>query len=266
MKAMIWLVVTSAAWATGCTTLGPMPTTTGISAVPSGRPGIEAQVGIVPGYFLSDAAQEPSHEGDPTTQLLGLIEPDRWLGARGLFLGARSWGRDGDGAIEPFLGVRRRLDADGDLALALIGHGTRMHGAEDGASYRATRIGGELALDARVFAPTSWLAIHGQAAVSATYLDARGTYCVGTSGLGVDCDEDGHDHIINGTIHGVFGAATATLALDFGRRAAGSFHSVRLAVLGAAGVMPQIRNGIETQGVHYTSLGLTLTLGLGSAD
>ena len=66
-------------------------------------------------------------------------------------------------------------------------------------------------------------------------------------------------------IGGVFASATATLALDFGRMPAGSFHSVRLAMLGAAGVMPQLRDGTETDGVHYVSLGLTLTLGLGSA-
>jgi hypothetical protein len=264
MKRMIWSVVTLAAWATGCTTLGPMPTTTGISAVPSERPGVEAQAGIVPGYFLSAATREPSHKGEPTGQLLGLVEPDHWLGTRGLILGARHWGNKNDGAVEPFLGLRRRLDDD--LAFALVGHGTTMHGAEHGASYRATRVGGELALDARVFAPTSWLAIHGQAAVSAIYLDARGTYCADAGGLGVDCNADGRDHVIDGTIHGVFAGATATLALDFGRRPAGTFHSVRIAVLGAAGVMPQVRDGIETEGVHYTSFGLTLALGFGSAQ
>jgi len=261
---MIWLVVLSAAWAPGCTTLGPMPTTTGISAVPSGRPGIEAQAGLVPGYFLSSATQEPSHKGDPTGQLLALVEPDHWLGTHGLVAGARTWGHKADGAVEPFLGFRHRLDDD--LALALIGHGTTMHGAEHGASYRATRIGGEFALDARLLAPTTWLAIHGQAAVSATYLDARGTYCADPDGLGIDCNQDGRDRIIDGTVRGVFAAATATLALDFGRLPAGSFHSFRLAVLGATGVMPQVRNGLETDGVHYVSFGLTLTLGLGSAQ
>lgn len=263
MKRVIWLVVILAVWATGCTTLGPMPTTTGISAVPNGRPGMEVQAGIVPGYFLSSATREPSHKGDPTGQLLALVEPDRWIGSHGLVAGARTWGRKTDGAVEPFLGYRDRLDDA--LALALVGYGTAMHGAERGASYRATRLGGELALDARLLAPTTWLAIHGQAAVSATYLDARGTYCADPAGLGVDCNEDGHDRIIDGTVHGVFAAATAILALDFGRLPAGSFHSLRLAVLGATGVMPQVRDGIETAGVHYVSLGLTLTLGLGSA-
>jgi hypothetical protein len=263
MKRMIWLVVLTAICATGCTTLGPMPATTGISAVPSGRPGIEAQVGIVPGYFLSEATQEPSHRGEPIGQLLALVEPDR-LGTPGLIIGARDWARDGDGAFEPFLGYRHRLDDD--LALALIGYGTVMRAAERGASYRAIRVGGELAVDARLLAPTTWLALHGQAAAAATYLDAHGSYCAGTTGLGVDCSEDGSARVIDGTIRGVFAAATATLALDFGRRPAGSFHSFRLALLGTAGVMPQVRDGRETDGVHYVALGLTLTLGLGSAQ
>ncbi len=221
----------------------------------------------MPGYFLSSATQEPSHKGDPTGQLLALVEPDHWIGARGLVAGARTWGSKADDAFEPFLGYRHRLDDD--LALALIGYGAAMHGAERGASYRATRIGGELALDARLVAPTTWLAIHGQAVVSATYLDPRGTYCADPDGLGIDCNQDGHDRILDGTIRGAFAAATATLALDFGRLPAGRFHSLRLAVLGVTGVtgvMPQVRNGIETDGVHYVSFGLTLTVGLGSAQ
>jgi hypothetical protein len=266
MKRMIWLVILSGVWATGCTTLGPMPATTGISAVPSGRPGVEAQVGLVPGYFLSDATQTStgSQKADPSAQLLALIEPDHWIGARGLIAGAHYWGKHGDLTIEPFVGYRHRLDDD--LSLALIGHGTTMHGVSSGASYQATRAGGELALDARVIAPARWLALHGQAAVSATYLDANGTYCADRDGFGVDCNEDGTDRVINGSIHGVFAAATASAALDFGRLPTGVFHSLRIALLAAAGVRPQVRDGVETDGVHYVSLGLTLTLGLGSAE
>ncbi|HEU4731681.1 MAG TPA: hypothetical protein VFT22_27485 [Kofleriaceae bacterium] len=240
-----------------------MPSTTGISAVPSERPGVEAQAGFVPGYFLSSATYDDRHRGDVIGQLAGLIEPDRWIGARGLIAGARTWGQDGDHAFEPFLGVRHRID--GDLALAAIGHGTVMRGAERGASYRATRAGGELALDARVLAPARWLALHGQAAVSATYLDARGTYCADPGGAGVDCDQDGTDRVIDGSIRGVFAAATATLAIDFGRVPDSSFHGLRLALLGSAGTMPQVRDGMQTDSARYVSLGLTLTLGLGNA-
>ncbi|HET7499538.1 MAG TPA: hypothetical protein VFK02_00990 [Kofleriaceae bacterium] len=239
-----------------------MPSTTGISAVPSGRPGVEAQAGFVPGYFLSSATYDDRHRGDVIGQLVGLIEPDRWIGAHGLIAGARSWGQYGDHAFEPFLGLRHRIDDD--LALAVIGHGTVMRGAERGASYRATRAGGEVALDARVLAPVRWFALHGQAAVSATYLDARGTYCADPEGAGVDCDRSASDRVIDGSIRGLFAAATATLAIELGRMPDSSFHSLRLALLGAAGTMPQVRNGMETDAARYVSLGLTLTLGLGN--
>lgn len=262
MKRMIWLVVTAGIWATGCTTLGPMPTTTGIAAVPSGRTGVEAQAGVVPGFFLSSAAQEPTHKGDPIGQVVGLVEPAQWLGTRGLVLGARRWGDHGDGAVEPFLGYRHRLDDN--FAIAVFGYGTQMHGTQTGASYRATRIGGELAIDARMIALTRWLALHGQAAVSTMYLDAHGTYCAGNDGLGVDCNQDGTSRMVDGSIRSVFTAATASLALDFGRLPDGVFHSLRVALLGSAGVMPQVRDGKETDGARYTSIGLTLTLGFGA--
>jgi hypothetical protein len=266
MKRMIWLVVIAGGLATGCTTLGPMPATTAISAVPSGRPGIEAQVGLVPAYFLSAATQAPAstHKGNPSGQLLALVEPDRVLGARGLIAGARHWGEHGEVSIEPFLGYRHRLDDD--ISLALIGYGTTMRGASQGASYRASRAGGELALDARVIGPARWLALHGQAAISATYLDADGTYCADRDGFGVDCQQDATDRVINGSIRGVFGAATATAALDFGRMPTGGFHSFRIALLGSAGVMPKLVDGVRTDGARYVSFGLTLTLGLGSAE
>jgi hypothetical protein len=239
-----------------------MPATTGISAVPSGRPGVEAQIGLVPGYFLSQTAQEPTHEGDPDAQLLALIEPDRWLGTRGLVVGMRRWGRNSDGAFEPFLGYRHRIDDD--FAVALVGYGTQMSGAENGASYRATRLGGELALDARMIKIARWLAVHGQAAVSATYLNASGTYCVGSNGLGGDCDQVGN-HPVDGEISGLFPAATASLALDFGRRPAGRFHGFRVALLGTAGTMPQLRDGSETERVRYVSAGVAWTIGFGES-
>jgi hypothetical protein len=262
MKQMIWLVVAAGIWATGCTTLGPMPTTTGIAAVPTGRPGVEAQAGVVPGYFVSSATQEPAHKDDPIGQVLGLVEPGQWLGTRGLVAGARHWGEHGDGAFEPFLGYRHRLDDS--FAVAVFGYGTKMQAADRGASYRATRIGGELAVDARVIALTRWLALHGQAAVSTMYLDAHGRYCAGDDGLGIDCNQNGTDRMVDGTIRGAFTSATAALALDVGRLPDGMFHSLRVALLGAAGVMPQERDGKQTDGARYASLGLSLTVGFGA--
>jgi hypothetical protein len=46
-------------------------------------------------------------------------------------------------------------------------------------------------------------------------------------------------------------------------RWAGAFHGARLALVGATGMMPQLRNGAETASVRYGSVGLTLTLGFG---
>jgi len=261
---MMRMTLLLAALGAGCTTLGPMPATTGLSAVPSGRPGVEAQVGVVPGYFLSSATEEPSHKGNPTMQLLAVVEPDHLLGTRGLVLGAHGWGRSADNTLEPFLGYRLRIDDN--FAFAIAGYGTQLRGAERGASYRATRLGGEAAIDARMFSLARWLSVHGQAAVSTTYLDASGTYCANAEGLGVDCNQSANDRVVDGTVHGVFAAATGTLAVDFGRLAAGSFHSVRVALLGAAGFMPQVRDGMEMNSTRYVSLGLTLTLGLGSAQ
>jgi hypothetical protein len=246
---------------TACTTMGPMPATTGIAAVPSGRPGVELQAGAVPGYMISEGTQSNGHDGSTNGQLLGLIEPGRWLGTRGLIAGARETGRGGDASFEPFLGYRHRLDEN--FALAVVGHGATMGRRDGQASYSATRAGGELALDAQLVAPLPWLSIHTQAAVSATYLRARGMYCAGNDGYGVDCSEDGGNRLVDGTIRGVFAAATASLALDFGRMPSGPFHSARLALLGSAGEMPHLRDGVETSGVHYLSLGITMTLGMG---
>ncbi|HEY0483206.1 MAG TPA: hypothetical protein VGD37_37045 [Kofleriaceae bacterium] len=239
-----------------------MPATTGIAAVPTGRPGIELQGGIAPGYYLSDATQAPDHKGQGSGHLLALIEPDHWLGTRGLFAGARTSGRHGEDTAEPFLGYRGRL-GDG-FSLAAIGHGTVVRGADRGASYRAGRVGGELALDARLVAPLRWLELHGQAAVAAMYIDARGTYCADGAGLGVDCNQDSSDRMIDGTVRGVFPAATASLALDVGRLGTGVFHGGRLALVGTAGRMPLVRDGNATADTSYHSVGLTLTLGFGS--
>jgi hypothetical protein len=265
MKRTSWLVLAAvlslaSAGLAGCTTLGPMPATTGIAAVPAGRPGVELQAGVVPGYVLSSATQD-EHEGGPSEQLLALVEPDRWLGTRGLIVGAREVGREGDFTFEPFVGYRHRVDER--VALAVIGHAASMGSEARGASYDATRGGGEIAADLQIIAPLSWLALHGQAAVSATYLQARGTYCVDDAGLGIDCNEDASDRTVRARVDGWFPAATASLALDLGRRPSGPFHGARIALLGTAGAMPQLRDGIETDSVRYLSMGLTLTLGVG---
>lgn len=247
--------------ATACTTLGPMPATTAISAIPADRPGVEAQAGAVPAFFLSSAASSLADgEEVPTQQVSAVFEPDRLLGTKGLIMGARGWGEDH--AFEPMIGLRRKLDDS--LSIAGIAYGSRVHGESTGASYHATRAGGELAIDATLLPLASWLAIHGQASVSATYLSAHGRYCVAPDGDAVDCDSDGHDRFVNGNLEGIYGAATASLALDIARRPTGVVHAVRIAMLGAIGGMPRMRNGEQEHGDTYHSIGLTLTLSIGS--
>src|SRR4029079_4754023 len=59
------------------TTLGPVPSTTGVSAIPAGKPGAEAQLGAVPSFYLSSSASTPHGAG--TGQAAVLLEPDRFV-------------------------------------------------------------------------------------------------------------------------------------------------------------------------------------------
>lgn len=239
-----------------------MPATTAVSAVPTGRPGFEAQGGFVPAYYLSSTAQDKSH-GSMVSELSALMEPDRWLGVPGLILGARLYGQGGDTPGEPYIGYRRKV-AD-DVSLAGIAFGTSKTSSDRLASYHATRVGGELALDGALWAPTPWFAVHGQGSVAATAMSASGRYCVDMNGVAIDCSTDPNatNTLVDGKVSGVFPSAAATLALDFGRRDHGSFHLARLALIGAAGTMPLARNGMMQSTDAYYSLGATLTLGFG---
>ena len=44
-----------------------MPATTGISAIPAGRPGAELQAGFAPGFYLSQAAADRARGLRPLT-------------------------------------------------------------------------------------------------------------------------------------------------------------------------------------------------------
>ncbi len=246
---------------TACTTLGPMPATTGVSAIPANRPGGEVQAAVMPVFYLSEATQEAPHESSASPQLAGLFEPDRLLGTKGLILGARTWGGDGDTPIEPMIGYRRRLDER--FAVAGIAYGTIAHGEGGGAYYDATRLGGELAVDALLIPMGDYLGLHFQATVAATYINASGRYCVESNGIGTDCDD--YSREVNGEIEGIYTSATAGGSLDIARRPHGVFHGVKLAFLGAVGAMPKLRDGIQAPSKEtYKSFGLLLTVGLGS--
>lgn len=238
-----------------------MPATTAVSAVPANRPGFEAQGGFVPAFFLSKSAQDRAG-GAMTSQLSGLVEPDRWLGIPGLIVGARVYGQGNDTPGEPYLGYRSRIDDA--ISIAGIAYGTTASSSDRLASYHASRLGGEAALDAQLWAPSPWFAVHAQASVAATAIDATGTYCVDASGLAVDCATDGTPNtMVDGKLSGVFPSASTTLAVDLGRRDHGSFHGARVAALAAAGEMPLARDGVMQGRDTYYSFGLTLTLGFG---
>jgi hypothetical protein len=245
---------------TGCTTLGPMPATTGVSAVPINRPGAEVQAGPVPGFFLSSSAQA-NPEGTPIMQASALIEPDRWIGLRGLVLGARLFGQSGDTPGEPYIGYRRSVRDDVSIGAGL--YGTSKRTSKNLASYRATRIGGEAAVDARLW-ESEWFGFHLQGALAATHIDASGEYCINDSGVAEDCnvDDPSMNNMIDGTQSGVYPAATGTLALAFAKGRDGVFDGARLAVMFATGTMPMMSNGVKTGTEAYASGGLTLTLGI----
>ncbi len=97
----------------GCTQLGPMPATTAISNIPSGRPGVELTAGSVPGYFLSAGTQEDPDNASMPQASLDLRARSGWIGVPGLYAGVRGvGGNDSDAYAEPLLGYRLRLDRD----------------------------------------------------------------------------------------------------------------------------------------------------------
>jgi hypothetical protein len=237
-----------------------MPATTGVSAVPIARPGGEAQLGPVPGFYLSSSAKAKA-EGVPIMQASALIEPDRWLRIPGLVLGARLFGQEGDTPGEPYVGYRRQV-SDG---VSLLGglYGTSKSSSSKLASYKASRFGGEAAVDARLW-EGEWFGLHLQGAVTATRIAASGEYCVDAMGYAKDCNVENPamNTMINGEQKGVYPAGTGTLALDFAKGRDGFFDGARLALLIATGSMPVLRDGAKTGNEVYTAGGLTLTLGI----
>jgi hypothetical protein len=244
----------------GCTTLGPMPATTGVSAVPINRPGGELQVGPVPGFFLSSSAHAKA-EGTPIMQASAIVEPDRWLHLKGLVFGARLFGQSGDTPGEPYIGYRRTVREGLSLGGGLFG--TSKQSAQKLASYRATRIGGEAAIDGQVL-ESEWFGLHVQGAVSGTRIDASGQYCVDAMGVAKDCDIENPamNTLIDGKQQGIYPAATASIALDFAKGRDGVFDGARLALMFATGSMPIMNNGEKTGTDVYAAGGLTLTLGI----
>jgi hypothetical protein len=245
----------------GCTQLGAMPTTTGIAAVPAGRPGGEVQIGLMPIHRLSTATRGEERNGDSISHISALFDPDALLGVPGLFVAGRAWGKDGDTSVEPMLGYRHSMGA---LSIAGVGYGTKASGSSNGASYEAVRVGGELIVDAVALQLAASGALHVQGALNATYISATGEYCVGQDGNGVDCAEDGSVPRIDGDLAGLYSAATLTLSLDIGRSSKSNFHGARLAAMLSGGHMPRLINGSQRKGDLFLTGGVTLTVGFGS--
>ncbi|HEY1535987.1 MAG TPA: hypothetical protein VGF76_18335, partial [Polyangiaceae bacterium] len=218
----------------GCTTLGPMPSTTGVAMAPTGRPDVTVQGGFVPGYYLSSAVSEDA-QGASLTQLGAVLEPDRLLGLPGVFVGARYAGDHSAGAsLEPVLGYRAALGADRSLGLGVVAYGTHASATQSRASFSATRGGLEAGGDLRLFPPSKILELHLNASAALTGLSASGSYCVDAAGTyGMDC-ADGTTALSDAKVSGLYPSLNAGLALDFAQHRESVFHGVRLA-LGAGG-------------------------------
>lgn len=262
MRVASWPSLPVALASTACTSLGPMPATTAVSASPVGRPDVSLQAGLVPGFRLSESTQQRPR-GGPIKHLSAVVEPHAWVpgavaGLRGVF------GSDGDSYAEPMVGYRAHVDRGRRVALLGVGSAARARHAVRGASYEATRAAGEVIVDVNPLRE-AWVELHLVGGVSALALSARGTYCVdAATGYGVDCNGfEPEKPRVDGAAGGVFPALTGGVAVDLARRSASWFHGVRVAAHVAHGQMPSIVGGVEGDRRAYTSGGLTVTIGGG---
>jgi hypothetical protein len=251
----------------GCTTLGPMPATTGMASVPAGRPSVEGSVGIVPGYYLSEAVQP-----DPTGAALGqagiLVEPDSIIQVPGLVVGGRYVSSSSSGGYpEPMVGYRTYLGDDHALSMSAVGYAAYAHGSHNSASYSATRGGAEAGVDFRVTPEFEWFELHLGAAASLTGISARGRYCVDSDArYGVDCpDPPDQPQYVERSAGGLYPSAVGLVGIDVGRRLNGAFHGARVAVMLGGGTMPRVVADKQEGAQPYSAGGLTLTVGLGGA-
>lgn len=253
--------------ALGCTSLGPMPATTGATAVPAGRPSFEGQLAALPGYYLSSAVQEDP-KGAAIGQAAVTFEPDRWLQAPGFFVGGRVVGNEDSGTYaEPMLGYRTHLDDAHDLSLAGIGYGTYASESRRGASYTAARGGAEVAFDYRVIGEGKSGEVHLLASVALTALDADGEYCIDADNrYGVDCPEppDPSGTLVTASAGGLYPSAVGGLALDLGRGIPDVFHGVRVVGYLGGGTMPSVIEAQQTSPRGYISLGASIAVAFGS--
>jgi hypothetical protein len=242
-----------------CTTLGPVPATTAISARPEVAPAGEVQIAFVPGYFLSQGtAKDP--KGASIGQLALTFDPGRWL--PGLVVGFRAVGPSHDTQGEPMIGYRREV-ADGRAAVAAFVHGTHASAEHEGASYEATRIGAELATDVRLTREHRWVELHAIGAIAAQHIRAEGTYCLDADlTYGVKCGEP-PENLTSADAKGLYPAATAGLAVHVLRRRGAVLHGIRVLAMISAGAMPRVVASEQTDATGWLAIGLGASVAFG---
>jgi hypothetical protein len=247
----------------GCTALGPMPATTAVASAPTQRPGLELQVGALPGYYLSSGVQA-NPKGASISQAAVLVEPDSIIHVPGLVVGGRYIGDSEKGGYpEPMAGYRTFLDDGKHFGLSAIGYATHGSGSAKGASYAATRGGAEAGIDFRATPESKWFELHLLASASLTGLSAEGVYCIDADGTyGVDCP-DQMPKTQYATARGFYPAATGGISVDFARRFNGEFHGGRLELLVGGGTMPRVTHGEQESPKSYASAGLAVSIGFG---
>ena len=231
---------------------------------PAGRPEVEVHGGITPGYYLSSAVTRDADSAG-LRDLGAAFEPDRLLGVRGVFVGARYAGSPSAGAsVEPQLGYRVSLGADQRWGLGVVAFGTHAHGSDNRASFTATRGGLEAGADVRLTPASKWLELHLDAGFALTGLSARGSYCVDEAGIyGVDCPVDAVT-LVNADVGGLYPSLNTSFALDFARHEESALHGVRLAFGAAGGTMPRVIAGEQRSARLYAGVGATLSLAFGA--
>jgi hypothetical protein len=250
---------------TACTSLGPMPATTGVVSLPAGKPSFEMQAGVLPAYYLSSGVTE-TPKGTPIAHGALLIEPDRVIKVRGLVVGGRYvGGPDKGGYPEPMIGYRTYLGEDRLLAVSAVGYGTYATGSSGVASYRAARGGAEAGVDVRLTPASNWFELHLSANASLTGLSASGRYCLDAQQrFGTDCPDEGAAPAL-ARAGGFYPAGTAAIAVDTARHFHGVFHGMRIALMAGGGTMPRLVGAEQASAHTYAAAGLSLTLGLGEA-
>ncbi len=246
--------------ASGCTTLGPMPAATGVSAVPAARPEGELGFSAAPASYLSSGAVADP-KGAAVPQVTALFDPDRLI-LPGLILAARGVASGGAGGfVEPMLGYRRALTDR--FAGAVVVYGTHASGAQNGARFDADRYGAELDADVRVTGASRWAELHVAWGVALTGVSGNGRYCVDERGYCVDCGAM-PAATVDAVGSGAYVTGNAALVVDLFRHRESWFHGGRVAFGVAGGTMPTWRNGVQGDAATYATLGLHVSWAVGA--